>query len=110
MATPDVPPTPVAVQPLSSVSAPAAPVNAYPRPQPRVTGGQPIDDIPADIGPMHINEDPVLISKHIPKDENHKWRWIIIASVIFLFLLVIVDILLDADFITLRQVPHTHFF
>jgi hypothetical protein len=94
--------SPAAMQPPR---APATMSAAYPTPAAHVA-----DDIPTNLGSMHISEDPVLISKHVPKDGSTKWRWIIAILIILFIMLIVFDILLDADFITLRQVPHTRFF
>lgn len=100
-----VEPTLQPIAPTQPANPPAAPYSA------QVTGGLPaVDDLSDSIAPMHISEEPVLISKHVPQGESRKWRWVTVAAVIFLFALIIFDILLDADFITLHQVPHTHFF
>lgn len=121
-------PVPPAQPPQHTMAPPAAPHPPQPVRPPAVTeirpGNNPaspriagpagpqmaaIDDIPVPRA-MDIDDNPVLISKHVPQDQGTKWRWIIVISLIVLFLLVIFDILLDADFITMRQIPHTHFF
>jgi len=97
-------------QPMAALPPTQQPPAAVHRPQPSPQTAVLADDIPAHIEPMHINDEPVLISKHVPHDQSTKWRWIIAGTLVVFLLLVIFDVLLDADFITLRQVPHTHFF
>jgi|GEM_PF-3192148 len=113
--SPVAPPRPVAPQPVAQIQ----PARAQPYPSPtRGVVGTPPQQIGSDDdvfsnampAPERIDDEPVLISKHVPHDQTTKWRWIIAGSLLFLFLLIVFDILLDADFITLRQVPHTHFF
>lgn len=114
---PSTPVSPMSPRPPLSPAPPAAP--AVPRtPVPRSTPQPPgsaishdIDDMPPGVvEPVQINDDPVLISKHVPRDQTSMWRWIIMVTILVLIFLVICDVLLDADFITLRHVPHTHFF
>jgi hypothetical protein len=114
-------PTPSPVEPLNSESPPpVAPAPHEPVPPSSAPLASPVssvaaapqaDELPEDLPAPDIEEEePVVISKHVPHDHSSKWRLIVTLSVAVLIMLIIFDILLDADFITIKVLPHTHFF
>jgi hypothetical protein len=102
---PPATPVPV-VPPLPAVPAPhpATPVHVVQTP----SNGEEddlLDALPApDVAPVK----EISISPHVPQPKT-MWRWIIPAIIVLLVAAIILDLLLDASFITL-SVPHTHFF
>ncbi len=101
--------TPQSLTPSVSVSPPAAPAVAVQ--VDHLAAGDSEDDLLGAMPAPSVNIEPakeITISPHVPKPKTI-WRWIIPIAIVVVVGLVVLDLLLDASFITMG-IPHTHFF
>lgn len=100
------PPAPAAEAPdqTEHVSAPAIPIDII------ADDAAPDDDLLAAM-PAPVADEPEeipMVSQQVGPKE-FPWKWVVPIVIIVILAIVIVDILLDADFLS-WGIPHTHFF
>jgi hypothetical protein len=101
---PSAKPTPAVVQPADHAPAPAIPID--------INGEDPAtpdDDLLAAMPAPSVEEPHELpqVSQQVGPKE-FPWKWVVPIVIIVVLAVVIIDILLDADFIS-WGIPHTHF-
>jgi hypothetical protein len=102
-AMPSTKPAPLASIPETQSAAPAIPIDIA------ATDSAPDDDLLAAMPAPSIEEPEAQpqVSQQVGPRE-FPWKWIVPIAIVVILAVVIVDILLDADFIS-WGIPHTHF-